>query len=67
MTPEELGHLTALRNLLHGAPMSQNVLAGRLLALDRLLHARRSRFRLTRDPDYWTIAGSLLDRLDQRR
>lgn len=67
MTPEERGHLTALRNLLHGAPMTQAGLAVRLRTVDNILATQSPRFLLTREPDYWEIAGNLLDKLDQHR
>lgn len=62
MNSEELGHLSALRNLLHGAPTSQARLAWRLRKVDELLTRKSPRFRLTREPDYWEIAGKWLDR-----
>lgn len=67
MTREELGTLTALRNMLHGAPISQATLALRLRKLDQLLEERwverDVRFRVRREPplDYWEIAGKWLD------
>lgn len=79
MTPEERGHLVALRNLLHGAPTTQGLLAARLRAVDRAIaesfpddhfnmRGRWWRSMLTqRPPDYYEIAGSILDRLDQRK
>jgi hypothetical protein len=67
MTPAERGHLCALRNLLHGAPTTQNILAARLRTVDNILTTQSPRFRLRREPDYWKIAGNILDKLDQHR
>jgi hypothetical protein len=75
LTREDLGTLTAIRNLLHGAPTSQALLARRLRDLDELLarewsaigNDRFTRFLDGRRIDYAPRAGRILDQLGQRR
>lgn len=75
MTREDLNTLTAIRNLLHGAPTSQPILARRLRDLDELITREWAaagneyfkRFLDGRDILYAPRAGRILDQLGQRR